>query len=240
MNKIKAFSLIELIVVLGIIAVLAALAIPALQVVQDSFNSFGTEGMISSALATARTLALSHQKYVGIRFQKTWKTGDDANTAPQYMFFIIFEESANMINNITDGFRAMKGYKPIKLPKNMGVIDMTEIVPYAPISGASQILDATRFSIVFSPAGKLVIHNVQTAFLEKNKEDEIINEQNVVDAGDAIFVKDDTSENEKSRRCLTIYDAEKLGKLNANERYSNYLKNLKSTHINYYTGEFIK
>src|SRR4030043_528748 len=66
------FSLIEMLVVIGIVAILVALSIPAINVMQRSFNSTGAESMISAALATARTLAISKGQYAGVRFQKAY------------------------------------------------------------------------------------------------------------------------------------------------------------------------
>lgn len=239
MAKHNAFSLIELLVALGIIAALVGLAIPAITAMQKSYDSTGAESMINAALATARTLAMTNGKYAGVRFQKAWKTGDDAAKVSQYMIFIAYEEPKNM-GGVTDAFRAIEGYKPIKLPDNMGVMDMEDISNNSDISNDSQLLDATRFSIIFSPSGKLVIHMVQTRYPAYNEDDDVINTQDVVDAGNAMFVNDNTGENEQSRNKFIIYDCDRFGKINKNERYSSYLHNLKFVFINPYTGEIIK
>ena len=159
-NQKAAFSMVEMLVVLGIIAVLVALAIPAISTMQKSYNSTGTESMIGSALATARTLAISHQQYAGVRFQKAGEP-NNVRKADQYMIFIIYEEPKKM-SNLTDAFRAVDGYKPMKLPENIGIMDMTNINLDANINDDTKLSDATTFSIIFSPAGKLVKHLVQT------------------------------------------------------------------------------
>jgi prepilin-type N-terminal cleavage/methylation domain-containing protein len=159
-----AFSLVEMLVVVGIIAVLIGLTIPAINALQKSYDSTGAESMISAALSTARTLAISNHNYAGVRFQKAYNS--DPNKADQYMIFIVYEESKNM-GNLTDAFRAIEGYKPVKLPANIGVMDMklgdkANIVSDVNINETKELIDTTTFSIVFSPAGKLVINDVQT------------------------------------------------------------------------------
>jgi prepilin-type N-terminal cleavage/methylation domain-containing protein len=245
----KGFSIIELLVVMAVIAILVGLAIPAINAMQKSFASTGAEGMIGTALSTARTLAISRGQYAGVRFQKA---GDPNNAlkANQYMIFIIYDED---MSTLSDEFRAIEGYKPIKLPENMGIIDMNKITKDSDIISDPCVIDATAFSIIFSPAGKLVIHDVQT----RNKDGE---PNGYTDSNDMVFntlekitlttdpagqfVQDDYPnlglDKEQSRNQFVIYDCEKFGKLGANKRYTNYLKNLKFIYINAYTGEIIK
>ena len=234
----KAFSLVEMLVVVGIIAVLVGFTIPAINALQKSYDSTGADSMISAALATARTLAISNHNYVGVRFQKACKSTDNVIKAAQYMIFIKYEEPKNM-GNVTDAFCAIEGYKPIKLPENIGVMDMTTINSDAIINNDPNILDATAFSIIFSPAGKLVIHLVQTRYFN-NTPDDVINIQTVVDAGNAMFVEDSTSKNESSRNNFVIYDCGKFSQLNPATRYLTYLKDLKKTYVNPYTGQLIE
>jgi prepilin-type N-terminal cleavage/methylation domain-containing protein len=235
----KGFSIIELLVVITIIASLVALAIPAINAMQKSFNSTGAEGMIGAALATARTLAISNQRYAGVRFQKAWKSTDDAAKANQYMIFIIYDEDMSILS---DEFRAVEGYKPVKLPENTGVMDMEEIVSDVNIDSNAKLLDATRFSIMFSPAGKLVIHDVQTrnkdGAADDSSNDDVINTQTNVNNGVGMFVQD--SAHKQSRNKFVIYDRNKFNDVGSGERYTRYLKNLSFVYVNAYTGELIK
>ena len=245
----------ELLVVITIVASLVALAIPAINAMQKSFNSTGAEGMVSAALATARTLAISNHRYAGVRFQKA---GDpnNASKADQYMIFIINDED---MGTLTDAFRAIEGYKPIKLPENIGVMDMklgvgsTDITSDGQINDRKKLIDTTAFSIIFSPAGKLVIHDVQT----RNKDgkdyndtpgskDDVFNIKTNVNNGIGMFIQDDDEtptpdglDKEQSRNKFVIYDCGRFSKLDANKRHSGYLKDLKFIYINAYTGELI-
>jgi len=249
-----AFSLMELLVVMVIIASLVALAIPAIKTMQKSFDSTGAEGMISAALATARTIAMSQQRYAGVRFQKA---GDPNNAlkANQYMIFIIYDSEKT---NLVCGFIAVEGYKPIKLPENMGVMDMrlddsADIASDGQINSTVAITDTTSFSIVFSPAGKLVIHDVRTrnkngksqpATLAQSDDDVFNSPENIINNNTGQFVQDDYStlglDKEQSRNKFVIYDCEKFSKLDPAKRHSTYLKDLNFVYINPYTGEIIK
>jgi hypothetical protein len=94
------------------------------------------------------------------------------------MVFIMHEERKNM-GGLADGFRAMEGQEPIKLPGTIGVTDLTVVLNRnrtnydevhlrdpsrggnARINDARELADISTFSIVFSPSGRLVTHWVQ-------------------------------------------------------------------------------
>ena len=98
----------------------------------------------------------------------------------QYMIFIIHDPEKTGLSN---GFRALEGQKPIKLPEDSRIIDSTcrlssdpqviqegalrlssdlvSIDPGAKDGQNSAIRDTSCFSIVFSPTGKLAIHPVR-------------------------------------------------------------------------------
>lgn len=245
----------ELLVVLGIIAALAAIAIPAIKAMQKSYDSTGADGMISTALSTARTIAISKQKYVGVRFQKAYDVNNVID-ADQYMIFIINDED---MGTLTDAFRAVEGYKPMKLPANSGIMDLkvgntgVDIKADGMINTNDALTDTTTFSIVFSPAGKVAVHDVQTRNKDgetdtsDSSKDEIFNTKNNAEAGKALFMQDYTARidglgKEQSRKTFIIYDREKFKKIDADKRYEDYLKNLslKPCTLNPYTGAIVR
>lgn len=238
----SGLTLIEMTLVVATIALLVGFGIPAVRALVHSFETQdGTRGVISAALSSARAMAVKHQRYAGIRFQKKCTSLDQADPlkrvaeAPQYMIFIIHEEPRKM-GDLTIGFRAVEGLEPIKLPDTIGVIDLTEVTDDADIDSDVELNDATAFSIIFSPAGKLLVHDVRT----RNRDgihdpasaaadpdatdtslDDIFNSvRNVVpssgSARDRVgaFIQDDYDswglEREASRTSFTIYEPQKL------------------------------
>lgn len=256
-------TVIELLVVIGIIAAVVAISLPAINAMQKSFDSTGAEGMISAALSTARTLAISRQQYVGVRFQTSYDPNDVLDEE-QYMIFIIFDEEKT---NWDCGFVSIPGYKPMKLPENIGVID--KIVKNKHVAGElkcnmgkytevslndftdnANIVDTMTFSIVFSPAGKLVIHEVKcrnSDYSATSIKDDVFNTRTNVTATSPVgmFVDDYLTEEDglsidKSRTKLVIYNRKELEKYAPADRYEKYLKELPVLHINPYTGGIIE
>ncbi len=172
----RGLSLMEATMVIALVAVLTVLSLPA---ARSFFGSLATSGdgrcLISAALASARAIAAKEQRYAGIRFQQDLKGN-------QYIIFIVQDPALGAYF-----FRAVKGIEPVKLPDNIGVTDLT-IVPAGqrnlanPAEPKEQyrldedvlttaqkdqwlnevwgLNDITTFSVIFSPAGKLVIHGV--------------------------------------------------------------------------------
>jgi prepilin-type N-terminal cleavage/methylation domain-containing protein len=264
-NKQSGLTLVELLVVLGIIAAVIAISLPAINTMQKSFDSTGAEGMISAALSTARTLAISKRQYVGVRFQTSYDVNNvlDEN---QYMIFIVFDEEKT---NWKCGFMAVEGYKPMKLPDNIGVIDKT-IKKYAerqvvkdcggsytenPLTSFiaqydPDIVDTMTFSIVFSPAGKLVIHEVRCRNNENlandSSKDTVFNTQNNVEADPptGMFVEDYLTDGlglgvEKSRKIFYIYDRAKLRQITNQADRWDYISSIVASCVNPYTGGII-
>ena len=264
----------ELLVVIGIIAVLAGLSMPMIKAMQKSYNSTGTESMISAALSTARTLAISNHRYAGVRFQKAYdKKGPQIN-ADQYMIFVINDRDVS--KNMDHIFRAIEGYKPIKLPANIGIIDKnvrtnngtSEFAARAESANERDIIaddlddlivertltDTSAFSIVFSPAGRLVIHDVRV----RNKKgdyrastpsdsgyDKVFNSYtNIKDEDTGQFIQDDYAHfglgGEKSRKSFVIYDRDKFRALKTGQQRFDYLDSLEVSYINPYTGALIE
>ena len=258
--KQSAFSIIELLVVIVIIASLTGLAIPAINMIQKSYNSTGSKNMISAALSTARTIAMNKQRYAGIRFQKAYNQEhpDNPLKQDQYMIFIV-NGGFRPMGNIWTGYHVFEAMKPIKLPVNIGVIDMTGISGDGDIDNDANLIDSTAFSIIFSPSGKLVIREVRvrnkdgktegTESLTKSK-DQVFNTFTKITHNTApygMFIQDDYPTDglgqESSRNSFVIYDCKKLQSIDYRQRYSEYLGNLKkneSIYINAYTGAIIE
>ncbi len=263
----RGVTLPEMMVVIAIVALLVGLTIPAMNMLFNSFESqSGAQSMISAALASARAIAAKEQRYAGIRFQKRYdpKNPDPIN-APQYIIFIIHDYDNTKLAN---GFRAVEGIQPIKLPDSIGVMDLlyhTTLPPgdgvvdtEAEISDVDIFRDTTTFSIVFSPSGKLVIHDVRARNrdghplwvgvglpLLDDSWDDIFNTITWI-AQRSMFLQDDYSADglyeEPSRNRFIIYETKKFKEARAaGIPWSGYLNSIavKPVYINAYTGAII-
>lgn len=239
------WTLPETMTVVAIIAVLIGLAIPSIHAINSSFQSTGAKNMISAALACARAAAAQHQRYAGVRFQR------DLN-GHQYIILILHDYDATGLAN---GFRAIEGRKPIKLPENRGVMDLKTqsgtIADDLGITEPADVNDTTTFSIVFSPSGKLVIHDVQVRNKDgywdsspANSSDDVFNKRAQVQDGTAMFCQDDYTDEgygkEPSRNTFFIYDRTVFDKVNPYSRWSDYLWKLQPVFVNPYTGTIIE
>jgi hypothetical protein len=235
-RKQSGLTLSETVVSAAIIAIMMAVAIPAVRVLQESLHSSGAKTMISGALATARALAARHQRYAGIRFQY------DPNGNNQYMIFILHDPGIS-----ASGFRAIEGLKPMKLPDDQGVMDLhvtdqpliDDFDPDAVLEDPNAIIDMTTFSIVFSPAGKLVLHSVRVQ--GRNADDAIFNDLNT---SEAMFQEDSDSQpplqKELSRSSFVIYNRREFEKVPWDSRWTDCLRYLEVFYINPYTGTIIE
>jgi len=262
-----------MVVVIATISLLVAFGLPAVRVFLKSFESRGGgRSMISAALSSARAVAAKEQRYAGIRFQQ-----DLAGN--QYMVFIVHDFERTGLN---PGFRAVEGLKPIKLPESLGVMDLMvrinhgtrwtdaedlrdEPLKIANLDDANSqnfgpdrknryITDTSSFSIVFSPSGKQVMHDVRVrnrdgiyqpnnGAPDKVSMDSIFNSpDNITNYGVGMFIQDDYAElglgAESSRNRFVIYDKIRFDKLAPSERF-NYLSSLELIYINPYTGRII-
>jgi len=138
-------SLMEVLVVVGTIAILLGVSLPVAKQLARLFeSSTGVRQLINAALSHARAIAVREQAYTGVRFQQD----ADGNT---YLIFIIHDKDAT---GDAQGFRAVVGRKPMKLPEGVSV--------RAAVRKSDDTLSVNNyFSVVFSPAGKLTVHEVQ-------------------------------------------------------------------------------
>jgi Tfp pilus assembly protein PilE len=256
-------TLTEMAVVIAAVAILVTLGIPAARALLRSFATEGsTRAMISAALSSARAIAAQQQHYAGIRFQHAYDPKGPLN-APQYMIFIVHDQPNT---NLSDGFRAVEGINPLRLPASVGVMDLrirTDPDPTnsgdEPIDGdndidePNEVRDTTTFSVVFSPSGKLVIHDVRVSNRDGERDssstesyDDIFNKDEKVEDKEAMFYQDDYTDlglgQETSRNCFVIYDRNTFRQVyETGQAYSQYLKDLKGSeiYINPYTGTMI-
>lgn len=211
LRRTSGLSLIEMTLVVATIALLVGFGLPAVRTLIHSFESeSGTRSMISAALSAARAMAVKHQRYAGVRFQKHCVSKDQASPlagvveASQYLVFIMHEEPKNM-DGLTIGFRAVPGREPVKLPDTVAVIDVSAITDDEDIDEAVELNDATAFSIIFSPSGKLVVHDVRVRnrdgqgrpdndTQDKTSLDDVFNSvRNIIGHGQGMFIQDDYS-----------------------------------------------
>jgi Tfp pilus assembly protein PilE len=260
-------TLVEMTIVVAIAALMVGLTIPAANMLLNSFESeSGAKSIISSALASARAIAAKEQRYVGIRFQKRYDPNNpDPLNESQYIIFIVQDSNRTGLAN---GFRAADGIQPIKLPDSIGLMDLLYnpslggATPDVSFTNSNVLRDTTTFSIVFSPSGKLVIHDVRARNRDgcpityppptiDNSQDDIFNTLTRITASvnpTGMFLQDDyfTPPNnlglgqEPSRNSFVVYDTKKFKQAyNNGTPYSGYLNQLRPIYINPYTGTII-
>jgi hypothetical protein len=267
-------TLIETTLVVATIALLVGFGLPVVRSLIHSFETEnGVRSMVSAALSSARAMAVKNQRYAGVRFQKKCISQDRSDPlaqvveAPQYLIFIIHEEPRKM-RGLTVGFRAVEGLEPMKLPDTIGVIDLSKVADDDDIDEDVELNDAMAFSIIFSPAGKLVVHDVRTrnrhgvhrpqqAGGAEGSADDIFNSvENIIPAGGSAdervgaFIQDDYGSDpdlglyeEPSRTSFVIYEHDKLRKTFAEKTaWSEYLSLLpdeSKVFVSPYTGTLI-
>jgi len=271
----SGLTLTEMAVVIAVMALLFGVALPAVRMVIRSFESGeSVTGMISSTLAAARALAASKGNYVGIRFQKAYNpdAADPLNplTASQYMIFIVHDPDAEPEGTgLANGFRALEGFKPIKLPDSIGVMDLILVHRTGPTTFTEEVIDTdieidtldelretTTFSVIFSPSGRLLVHEVRVRNRDGRRDgaspvslDDVFNtDAQITHPTDpyGMFYQDDYPAvglgQEYSRNSLVIYDRAKFRRaFERGSAWSDYLFILASDaiHLNPYTGTII-
>jgi len=258
----SGITLTEMTVVIAVVALLVSLGLPAARMLFNSFESqSGARAMISAAMASARAIAAKEQRYAGVRFQKAYDPTGPLR-AHQYMIFIVHDFDNT---GLVSGFRAVEGLEPIKLPDSVGVMDLMvrvnrkptwdgaedptdRLIEVADFDDPVSIADTAGFSIVFSPSGKMVIHNVRVrnrdGKTDDSSNDDIFNTLfNVKDRKAAMFYQDDYANlglgEEPSRNKFVIFDKTLFDKMDAIQRYD-YLYDLEKNYINPYTGTMIE
>jgi len=264
-SKRPAHTLTEMTVVIATVALLATFGLPAIRAFLNTFEfQGGAKAMISAGLASARAIAAKEQRYAGIRFQNKY---EQDNKGCQYMVFIIQDPKIGAYF-----FRAVEGLEPIKLPDSIGVMDLMvrinhgthwrdaedtsdEAVKLDYLDDTVYITDTSSFSIVFSPSGKLIIHDLRVRNSDgiynpdndnplKVSMDDIFNSgNNITNYSIGMFVQDDYAYlglgAESSRNRFVIYDKTLFDRMNRVERF-NYLDDLEVIYINPYTGTMIQ
>ena len=225
-NKAKTgFSLVEMMVAIGIVALLLIFSMPALRAIVRSFGESGSaEGIIGPAMASARAIAAKEQRYAGIRFQQT-------AAGEQYAVFIIndpnkagYVDTLGHIHLYVNGFMVVPGMLPIKFPSNTGVVSGKDgTITIDP--------NTTRVSIIFSPSGKLVIHEVRASSNVRLANDAVFSTKEV------LFPRD--GKNYTSEKSLKIYDVNRWKQVQATPSTSDdsdFITALPTMYINPYTG----
>lgn len=254
----SGISLTEMTVVVAAVAMLTALSLPA---VRSFFYSMATasntKALISASLASARAIAAREQKYAGIRFQKAYYAGDIFD-APQCMIFIVYDYDKTTLAN---GFRAVEGIQLIKLSDSVGVTDLyangVSITANSNIDEPNEVRDTTTFSIIFSPSGRLVTHDVRVRNrngiyrpdngdpLKVSMDDVFNSETNIVNYKTGLFAQDDyppALREEPGRNSFIIYEKDKFkAAYQKGAAFSDYLSRLvpEMIRINPYTGTII-
>ena len=244
----SGLTLIEQTVVVACIAILVVLGLPAGRAFVKSFESQGsTRAMISAALASARAIAAKEQHYAGIRFQQKYQQD---GKGCQYIVFIVHDFDKTGLAN---GFRAVEGIEPIRLPETVGAMEV--VGSDNDIDDDDEVTDKTTFSVIFSPSGKLVIHEVRVRnrdgkYQPSNpleSQDDIFNSPgNIENHNIGMFIQDDYADRglgaEPSRNSFIIYDRDTFEKVDKDKRYDDYLEDLASQeiYINPYTGTMIE
>jgi type II secretory pathway pseudopilin PulG len=258
-NKQSGLSLTEILVVIGVMAILMGVSIPAAKQLANSFeSSTGTRQLINAALSNGRAIAVRNQTYAGVRFQ------EDAN-GNTYIIFIEHDKDATGLAN---GFRAVTGRKPMKLPEDVGILANRFLLTNSDsqndtlIDTPLELADISTFTVVFSPQGKLTNHLVRIRNLNALADgspdgvidstiDTIFSTVDNVEAERAMFHQDDYPnpdiagsidlglQEENSVQNFYVYSKLEFNGIPVNLRWSNYFKALAPEYISPYTGELV-
>jgi type II secretory pathway pseudopilin PulG len=252
-------SLTEILVVMAVMAILMGISIPAAKQLMNSFETgTGTRQLINAALSNARAIAVRNQTYAGVRFQQDI----NGNT------YIIFIEHDKDATGLANGFRAVTGRKPMKLPEDIRILanvflpSNSDAQNDALIDTPLELADLSTFSIVFSSQGKLTNHLVRIRNLDALADgspdgvidstiDTIFSTVDNVEAERAMFHQDDYPnpdiagsvdlglQEENSIQNFYVYSKSEFNDIPVNFRWTNYLSTLDPEYISPYTGELV-
>lgn len=249
-TKQSGISLTEAVLAVAVIILLVSVSIPAYKAFDTAISSpAGVQSMVSAALSSARAIAAKNQKYAGIRFQQD----KDGN---QYMIPIIHDYDAT---DIAIGYKAIDGKNPVKLPGDICIFDTknnnnNEINSSGDIDDPSKIDDLTKFSIIFSPSGNLVIKDIRAL---PGKPDPTVpgkNDDNIFNYSsnttvDYMFEADrSASDSELSRNSFLVINRKELNEIDLDQIWETLIEdpqnlgqidNEKVLYINPYTGTII-
>lgn len=282
----SGLTLTEMTVVIATIALLVAIGLPAVRALLNSFESqSGTRSVISAALSSARAIAAKEQRYAGIRFQQDLAGNqfmvfivhdfDKTGLSPGFRAVegikpIKLPESVGVIDLIVRiNHNPGAGPAADNSAEGLSVGYLDDLNPanlidygYSTLSGQNRyiknkyLVDTSTFSIVFSPGGKLLVHDVRVRNSDgvynpdnadplprRQSWDDIFNSpSNIIDSKTGMFIQDDYAElglgAELSRNEFIIYDKIEFDKLGARGRFD-YLHSLETIYINPYTGTMI-
>ncbi|MHC4323325.1 MAG: pilus assembly FimT family protein [Planctomycetota bacterium] len=274
--KKSGLTLPEMAVVIATIALLVGFGLPAIRALLNSFETqSGARTLISTALASARAIAAKEQSYAGVRFQRDL-------SGNQYMVFIVHDPTIMAYGfRAIEGVKPIKLADNVSVMDLTVLISRNLRNPVSPqqeiriddplplltdaerdvqrnalIDELREVVDVTTFSIIFSPAGKLVIHGIRVrnrnGQTDDSSNDDIFNTKNNVDAGLGMFYQDDyfsaawtdlSLGPEPSRNSFVIvYDMDKFEQaFRTGRAWSGYLKQAapERIYINSYTGTMI-
>ena len=251
----SGFTLIEIMVVVGIVMLLAIATVPNMAGMIRSHRISAAKNLVRAALTQAQGHAAKNQKYAGVRFQfdrDGWELGRQ---------YVVLIESENE-PSYTDRFIAVRNAKPVTLPRGIGLlsnnldINGDSFVDNNDLDTNVRLLNATTFSILFSPTGQLLTKTVNLRRKHDYDssgnpiEDRIIHYANMVNNGYSLLYCDDEYNggtlvtpwcvNESSATGLYIYETDAMSELEFDNRYDGYVSTLEPTIINMYTGTIIE
>jgi len=253
-SGIRAFTLVEMLVVVVIVGLMMTIGMPALKGMFAGNRVSQARNLIRTMLSEAQSLAVTQQRYVGVRFQYDkdgWENGRQ--------YAVLVEKVAAGASIGIYEYNAVVNLKPMALPLGVGVIsmvaqndiDLDDTLNSLAKNGDGGIRDFTTFTIVFSPAGQMVVKDVEvrsrlTFF------DSTFNSEFEVNRGVALLYMDRWSFptvnldgaiwnwGELSTTGMYLFEVEVMQGVDVNNRWDGYVRELEAMLINIYTGAVIE
>ncbi len=151
-------TLLELTIVISIIVLVTAFSVPNISAMMKTHRVNSAKTMIRTFIGRAQAHAQLTGRLAGVRFQFDRDGWEDGR---QYM--VLIEKPVGVF---TAEFNAVADERPIALPEGIGVIstvsdDLDNDFDNYYQTDNSGIHDATTFSFVFAPSGRLVFRLVR-------------------------------------------------------------------------------